>query len=330
MSDSIMNMTSKYGLPYFANFANSDLKPEDVRSMCCRLRIDNRELMKRTGGIFASAPLTGSIGVVTLNMSRIGYETKDEDKFIEMLDRLMDSARDSLIAKRTFIEKMTETGLYPYCKFYLRSIKEMENSYWAHHFNTIGLIGMNEGLVNMFGKGIADPDAKKFALKVLDHMKDRLMEYQNATNQIWNLEATPGEGNSYRFAKIDRQKYKDIYTAGKDYPFYTNSTWLPVDYDGDVFDVLSHQEELQTKYTGGTVIHMWLGESPEPEVVSSLVKKAIYKFRNPYYTISPTYSICPVHGYISGRHDQCPHSHSQDELVKAGLMRSEGLAKFEI
>ena len=330
LNDKIMQMTAKYGIPYFANFVNSTLSPDDVRSMCCRLRLDTRELKKRTGGIFASAPLTGSIGVVTLNMGRIGYTSPDETTFLEKVDELMDAAKEVLLTKREFLERMTERGLYPYAKYYLRSIKDMEDQYWSHHFNTIGLLGMNEGLMNFMGKGIADPDGKKFALRVMDHMLKNLQKYQNETSQIWNLEATPGEGATYRFARADTRKFKDIITAGVDYPYYTNSTWLPVNYRGDIFDVVSHQEELQTKYTGGTVVHMWLGESPEPEVVSDLVKKVITKFENPYYTITPTYSICPIHGYISGRHDRCPYPHTQDELVKAGLLKMNGLAKFEL
>ncbi len=249
---------------------------------------------------------------------------------MERFDVLMDASKNALNVKRKFVENMTERGLYPYSKYYLRSIKQMENQYWSHHFNTIGLLGMNEGLMNFMGMDISEPEAKKFAIKTLDHMLGRLSEFQEETSQIWNLEATPGEGASYRFARTDMQKFKDVKTAGKDYPYYTNSTWLPVDYQGDIFDVVSHQEELQTKYTGGTVVHMWLGESPEPEVVSDLVKKVIYKFRNPYYTVSPTYSICPVHGYISGKHDHCPYPHTQEALVKAGLLKTTGLAQFEL
>lgn len=330
VSQGVMDMTGKYGIPYFANFVNSDLSPDDVRSMCCRLRLDTRDLKKRMGGLFASAPLTGSLGVVTLNMGRIGHISKDDDEFLAHVDKIMEVSKDSLLSKRDFVEKMTDKGLYPYSRFYLRAIKDMENQYWAHHFNTIGLIGMNEGLVNMMGENIAEKSAKKFALRVLNHMRDRLATFQEETGQIWNLEATPGEGASYRLAKIDKQRFKDIHTAGIDYPYYTNSTWLPVNYTGDIFDVMSHQEELQTKYTGGTVVHAWLGESADPEVVGNLVKKAIHKFRNPYYTITPTYSICPIHGYLSGKHEQCPYPHSHTELVSAGLLKGNGLSKFEI
>ena len=330
VSQGIMEVTGKYGIPYFANFVNSDLDPDDVRSMCCRLRLDTRNLKKRVGGLFASAPLTGSLGVVTLNMGRVGHVSKDDDGFVEEIDRLMDVARGSLLSKRDFVEKMTEKGLYPYSRFYLRSVKEMEGQYWAHHFNTIGLIGMNEALVNLIGEGIAEPAGKRFALRVLEHMRDRLGEFQEATGQIWNLEATPGEGASYRLAKIDKQKFRDIHTSGADYPYYTNSTWLPVDYNGDVFDVMSHQEELQTKYTGGTVVHMWLGEAADSEVVGNLVRKSTRNFRNPYYTITPTYSICPIHGYLSGKHERCPYPHTQEQLVGAGLLKTNGLSKFEL
>ena len=327
----IMDMTAKYGIPYFANFVNSDLKPDDVRSMCCRLRLDTRELRKRAGGLFASAPLTGSIGVVTLNMGRIGYLSKEESQFMAYVDDLMRIAKEALIVKRNFLEKMTGKGLYPYSQFYLRQVKELEGKYWSHHFNTIGLIGMNEGLLNFMGEDISKPDAKAFAEKVLDRMLENLKQFQEETGIIFNLEATPGEGTTYRFARIDRRQFgKDILMAGKNAPYYTNSTWLPVDYDGDVFDVYSHQESLQRRYTGGTVIHTWLGEAAEPEAVSSLVRKAVTNFGSPYYTISPTYSICPVHGYIPGSHAYCPYSHDSNDLVKAGLMKEAGLAKFNI
>ena len=326
----IMEMTAKYGIPYFANFVNSDLDPSDVRSMCCRLRLDTRELRKRIGGLFASAPLTGSVGVVTLNMGRIGYLSKDDDEFFAYVEDLMRIAREALLAKREFVERMTEAGLYPYSKFYLRSVKETEGKYWSHHFNTIGLIGMNEALVNFMQQTIAEPEAKRFAEKVLDFMLDRLMEFQEETGLLWNLEATPGEGASYRLAKIDKEKYKDIYTAGKTAPYYTNSTWLPVDYTDDIFEVLEHQESLQTRYTGGTVVHIWLGEAASPQAVSSLLHKAIYHFRNPYYTITPTYSICPVHGYIPGKHEYCPYPHTEEELIQAGLLKRERVIRFSI
>jgi len=239
-------------------------------------------------------------------------------------------AREALLAKREFVERMTEAGLYPYSKFYLRSVKETEGKYWSHHFNTIGLIGMNEALVNFMQQTIAEPEAKRFAEKVLDFMLDRLMEFQEETGLLWNLEATPGEGASYRLAKIDKEKYKDIYTAGKTAPYYTNSTWLPVDYTDDIFEVLEHQESLQTRYTGGTVVHIWLGEAASPQAVSSLLHKAIYHFRNPYYTITPTYSICPVHGYIPGKHEYCPYPHTEEELIQAGLLKRERVIRFSI
>ncbi len=319
----IMEMTARYGIPYFANFMNSDLDPNDVRSMCCRLRLDTRSLKKRMGGLFASAPLTGSIGVVTLNMGRIGYLSKDDDQFFNYVSDLMNVAKEALLAKRKFVERMTEASLYPYSKFYLRSVKEMEGSYWAHHFNTIGLIGMHEGIVNFMQQGIDTAEGKKFAERVLDFMLDRLMEFQEETGMLWNLEATPGEGASYRLARIDKEKFGNIYTSGKSAPYYTNSTWLPVDHTDDIFELLEHQESLQTRYTGGTVVHMWLGEAASPESVSNLLKKALGNFRIPYYTVTPTYSICPIHGYIPGKHEFCPYPHTEEELVQAGLLKKE-------
>ncbi|MBR9681574.1 MAG: ribonucleoside triphosphate reductase [Candidatus Altiarchaeota archaeon] len=331
ISHMIMEMTAKYGTPYFANFVNSDLQPDDVRSMCCRLRLDTRELRKRNGGLFASAPLTGSIGVVTLNMGRIGYLSKEESQFMAYVDDLMRVAKETLMVKRDFLEKMTTKGLYPYSKFYLRQVKELEGKYWSHHFNTIGLIGMSEGLLNFMGEDISTPDGKRFAEKVLDRMLENLKQFQDELGVIFNLEATPGEGTTYRFAKLDRRQFgKDIILAGKSAPYYTNSTWLPVDHTGDVFDLFEHQESLQRRYTGGTVIHTWLGEAAEPSAVESLVRKAVTNFSSPYYTITPTYSICPVHGHIAGKYDYCPYSHAASALTQAGLMKDTGLAKFNI
>ena len=304
---SVWEMTGKYGIPYFANFINSEMKPDDARSMCCRLRLDNRELYKRGGGLFGAAPLTGSIGVVTINMPRIGYLSKTKEEFFARLERLMDLARESLEIKRKTIEAFTEKGLYPYAKFYLDGVKKMRNSYWGNHFSTIGLIGMNEALLNFLKKDIATLRGKKFAIEVLDFMRERLILYQEQTGNLYNLEATPGEGTSYRLARTDKNKYPDIITAGKIEPYYTNSTQLPVGYTQDLFSALKLQDDIQTKYTGGTVLHGFLGERiSDHEIVKSLIKKVFTKFKLPYFTITPTFSICPTHGYIQGEHFICP------------------------
>ncbi|AST56554.1 anaerobic ribonucleoside-triphosphate reductase [Thermoanaerobacterium thermosaccharolyticum] len=313
--DKIMEMTAKYGLPYFSNFVNSDLNPEDARSMCCRLRLDNRELRKRGGGLFGANPLTGSIGVVTINMPRIGFLSKTKDEFFKRLEKQMDTARKSLEIKRKVLEKMTEMGLYPYSKFYLRDINKRFGSYWQNHFNTIGLIGMNEALLNFMCVGITSDEGRNFALEVLDFMRHKLEEYQLESNYLYNLEASPAEGASYRLAKKDKELYKDIITAGDDVPYYTNSTQLPVDFTEDIFTALDLQDELQTKYTGGTVFHGFLGESiSDPSTCKELVKKIAYNYRLPYYTITPTFSICDNHGYISGEHFTCPQCGKECEV----------------
>lgn len=304
----LWEMTAKYGIPYFANFVNSDMKPEDARSMCCRLRLDNRELRKRGGGLFGSNPLTGSIGVVTINMPRLGYRFKgDRHKFFKELGYLMDIAKESLEIKRKVLEKLTEQGLYPYSKHYLSGVKELQGKYWHNHFSTIGLIGMNEALLNFMGKDIRDADGRAFTLEVLDFMRDKLKEYQEETGNFYNLEATPGEGTSYRLAKIDKEKYPDIITMGKKEPYYTNSTQLPVMHVNDLFDALKHQDEIQCKYTGGTVFHVFIGERlPSIKATKNLVRKIAENFHLPYYSITPTFSICPIHGYLSGEHNNCP------------------------
>ena len=256
----IWQMTAKYGIPYFANFINSDMSPDDARSMCCRLRLDNRELHKRGGGLFGAAPLTGSIGVVTINLPRIGYLSKTKEEFFNRLSHLMDLARESLEIKRKTIETFTEKGLYPYAKFYLDGVKKMRGSYWGNHFSTIGLIGMNEALLNFIKKDIASSEGRKFATEVLEFMRERLIKYQELTGNMYNLEATPAEGTSYRLARMDKKQFPDIITAGNGECYYTNSTQLPVDYTEDLFDALKIQDELQTKYTGGTVLHGFIGE----------------------------------------------------------------------
>ncbi|MEM3673529.1 MAG: ribonucleoside triphosphate reductase [Candidatus Bathyarchaeia archaeon] len=317
----IFEVTAKYGVPYFSNFINSDMKPEDVRSMCCRLRIDNRELRKRGGGFFGANPLTGSIGVVTLNLPRIGYLSKDEDEFFHRLDSLMEIAKDSLEIKRKVLENFTEKGLYPYSRRYLRNIKEGFGKYWKNHFSTIGLVGMNEAILNLFGFGIATPEGREFAIKVLMFMREKLADFQEETGNIYNLEATPAEGTSYRLARIDKRKYPDIIVANEKYlakgaePFYTNSTQLPVDHECDLFEALEHQESLQTLYTGGTVFHIYLGERLYSWVsAAELIRKVTWNSRLPYFTLTPTFSICSTHGYLSGEHKQCPTCEAKCEV----------------
>lgn len=306
--DPMWEATAKYGVNYFSNFINSEMKPEDARSMCCRLRLDNRELYKRGGGLFGSNPLTGSIGVVTINMPRIGYLSKTKKEFFERLAHLMDLAMESLEIKRKALENFMEKGLYPYSRYYLAPVKKLRGTYFGNHFSTIGLIGMNEALLNFIGENIASKRGRKFALEVLDFMRERLVKYQKETGNLYNLEATPGEGTAYRQAKIDKEKYPDIITAGtKEVPFYTNSTHLPVNFTDDIFEDLKLQDELQCKYTGGTVRHIFLGERiSDPKMVKNLVKKIFENFKLPYITITPTFSICPNHGYLDGEHFYCP------------------------
>jgi ribonucleoside-triphosphate reductase (formate) len=314
VSQAIFEVTAKYGVPYFSNFVNSDMKPEDVRSMCCRLRIDNRELRKRGGGFFGANPLTGSIGVVTLNIPRIGYLSKDEDEFFERLETLMETAKSSLEIKRKVLEAFTDNGLYPYSRRYLRHVKDGYDKYWKNHFSTIGIVGVNEAIINLLGQNIASRDGQAFAQKMLTFMRDRLADYQEETGCIYNLEATPAEGTSYRLARIDKKRYKDIIFANQKQinsnhaePFYTNSSQLPVDFSGDLFDALEHQETLQSLYTGGTVFHIFLGERLQSwKSAAELIKKVAWNSKLPYFTLTPTFSICPTHGYTSGEHKLCP------------------------
>jgi ribonucleoside-triphosphate reductase len=329
-------MTAKYGIPYFSNFIGSDMKPEDARSMCCRLRIDNRELRKRGGGLFGANPLTGSIGVVTINMPRLGYLARDEADFFDRLAHLMELAKESLITKRKTLETLTKNGLYPYSKFYLNRIKESTEGYWTNHFSTIGLIGMNEALLNLHDLSIADEEGRKFALKTLDFMRERLSVFQEETGSIFNLEATPAEGASYRLAKKDLDRYPDIriYNMERyngETPYYTNSTHLPVGLTEDLFEALKMQDPLQTRYTGGTVFHGFLGESsPTPEAAKRLVRKIAENFHLPYYTLTPTFSICPKHGYIPGEHKYCPKC--DEDLVEnyAEHKAQQGGVKIEL
>ena len=299
----LFEMTSKYGTPYFSNYINSDMQPSDVRSMCCRLRLDLRELRKKTGGYFGSGESTGSVGVVTINMPRIAYLAQDEEEFYERLDRLMDISARSLHIKREVIGKLLDEGLYPYTKRYLGS--------FDNHFSTIGLVGMNEAGLNArwLRADMADEKTQKFTKDVLNHMRERLSDYQEEYGELYNLEATPAESTAYRLAKHDKKHYPDIITAGHegDTPYYTNSSHLPVDYTSDIFDALDVQDELQTLYTSGTVFHAFLGEKlPDWKAAATLVRKIAENYRLPYYTLSPTYSVCKEHGYIAGEHFICP------------------------
>jgi ribonucleoside-triphosphate reductase len=307
--DNLWEMTAKYGVPYFSNFVNSDINPQDARSMCCRLRIDNRQLEKKGGGLFGSNPLTGSIGVVTINMPRIGYLSYVEDEFFRRLKNLMLLAKESLEIKRKVLERFTDEGLYPYTKYYLRNIKKRFNEYWKNHFSTIGLVGMNEACQNFLGKTIGDKEGKSFAIRVLDFMRDLLIDFQKETGNNYNLEATPAEGTSYSLAKIDKEKYPDIISADHEDRgqfFYTNSTHLPVNFTDDVFEALDLQDSIQQKYTGGTVFHIYAGERiANPRSVKLLVRKICENYHLPYFTFTPTFSVCPVHGYLNGEHMAC-------------------------
>lgn len=319
--EGLWEMTAKYGIPYFSNFINSDMNPEDARSMCCRLRIDNRELEYRGGGLFGSNPLTGSIGVVTINLPRIGYLAKSEAEFFQMLYHNMELARESLEIKRKVVEEYTDKNLYPYTKFYLRDIKARYGVYWKNHFSTIGLVGMNEACLNFLGKDIGTDEGKNFALKVMDNMRNMIRNFQKETGNNYNLEATPAEGTSYRLARLDKQKFNAVKCANqKEYengakPFYTNSTQLPVNYTDDIFELLDHQDDIQTKYTGGTVVHIFAGERVfDTNVIKNLVKKVCENYKLPYFTFTPTFSICPTHGYIAGEHFICPECGEKSEV----------------
>ena len=317
----IWKMTGKYGIPYFSNFVNSDMSPEDARSMCCRLRLDNRELLKRGGGLFGANPLTGSIGVVTINLPRIGYLAEDEKDFFKRLGKMVELSKESLIIKRKVLERFTDNDLYPYSKFYLRGIKEGTGCYWKNHFSTIGIIGMNEACMNFMGEDIASEAGRRFAIDVMDYLRETIAEIQEETGEIYNLEATPAEGTSYRLAICDKEKYPEIicandeaYASGAE-PFYTNSTQLPVNYSDDIFESLALQDDLQTRYTGGTVMHLYLGENiNDTEAVKSLIRKIVTGFRLPYLTLSPTFSVCPSHGYLKGKQERCSICNEETEV----------------
>lgn len=308
----LWQITAKYGIPYFSNFVNSDMNPEDARSMCCRLRLDTTQLEKRGGGLFGSHPLTGSVGVVTINLPRLGYLAKDEADFLARLEKLMLLAKESLEIKRKVLEDFTANNLYPYTKFYLRNIKEQSGQYWKNHFSTIGILGMNEACLNLLGKDMTDDESVAFAMRAMDFMREILVKFQEETGNNYNLEATPAEGTTYRFAKKDKKEYPEIicanekeYQAGEQ-PFYTNSTHMPVDYSDDLFKTLDVQDGLQVKYTGGTVVHLFVREKIDNmETVKNLVKTICAKYHLPYFTISPTFSICKEHGYVAGEHAVC-------------------------
>ena len=313
----LFEMTSQYGTPYFQNFINSDLDPSDVRSMCCRLRLDKRELRKRGGGLFGSDEFTGSLGVVTINLPQIGYLAQTEEEFYKRLDYLMDLAKESLCVKRKVIQKLYDGGLFPYTKHYLKTLD--------NHFNTIGLCGMNECCLNFLGVSITDPKGKKFAENLLDYMRNRLQNYQEETGELFNLEATPAESTSYRLAKHDKEQFPDIITSGSEEPYYTNSSQLPIDFTQDIFEALDHQESLQTRYTGGTVFHTYVGEQIKDwKATKDLIRTVFTNYRIPYLTISPTYSVCPVHGYLPGEHFECPKCKAE----KTALLRAK-LAELE-
>ena len=306
----LFEMTSKYGTPYFSNYINSDMQPSDVRSMCCRLRLDLRELRKKSGGFFGSGESTGSVGVVTINMPRIAYLAKDEADFLRRLDRLMDIAARSLKTKRTVITKLLDEGLYPYTKRYLGT--------FANHFSTIGLVGMNEAALNAgwIGKDMTHAEAQQFTQRVLNHMRERLSDYQEQYGDLYNLEATPAESTAYRFAKHDKEQFPQIITANENgTPYYTNSSHLPVGYTADVFDALDIQDDLQTLYTSGTVFHAFLGEKlPDWKAAAALVRKIAENYKLPYYTLSPTYSVCKDHGYLAGEQFTCPKCGGRTEV----------------
>lgn len=319
--ENLWEASAKYGIPYFSNFVNSDMKPEDARSMCCRLRIDNRQLEYRGGGLFGSNPMTGSVGVVTLNLPRLALKSETKENFFEGLEHLMQLAKESLEIKRKALERFTDANLYPYTKYYLRNIKKGFGQYWKNHFSTIGIIGMNEALLNLVGKDIASEEGRALAEEVLDYMRDRLADFQEETGNNYNLEATPAEGTTYRLARIDKQDFPKAahfangIGAEVEHPFYTNSTHLPVNYTNDVFELLDLQDTLQTKYTGGTVIHFFLGERvDDPELVKKLVKIICQNHQLPYFTFSPTFSICKNHGYLRGECETCKECGEQCEV----------------
>lgn len=317
VTNKVMEIACKYGIPYFSNYVNSDLSPEDALSMCCRLRLDTKELRKRGGGLFGSNPLTGSIGVVTINLPRIGYLSSTMEEFKERLKKFMDIAKESLEIKRKTVEKQTIHGMYPYSENYLKGVHERTGEYWFNHFNTIGLIGMNEACSNFLGpnKDITSKEGQEFSLEILDYMREVIAKYQEETGHVYNLEATPAEGTSYNLAAKDKKRYKNIITAGDEVSYYTNSSQLPVGYTDDIFETLDLQDELQCKYTGGTVLHLYLGEQiKDIEIAKTLLKKSFTNYKLPYLSLTPTFSVCPEHGYIAGEVGICPQCGKETEV----------------
>lgn len=317
----VWKMTGRHGIPYFSNFVNSDMFPEDARSMCCRLRLDNRKLLKRGGGLFGANPLTGSIGVVTINLPRIGFVSQIKTDFYAGLIEQIQLAVKSLAIKRKVLEKFTEKHLYPYSKFYLRDVKDGTGSFWKNHFSTIGIIGMNEACRNFLGEDITTEHGQQFSLEVMDFFRDYLSKIQEETGEIFNLEATPAEGTSYRLATLDKKRYPDLFCANNaDFqngasPYYTNSSQLPVNYTDDIFETLRLQDELQAKYTGGTVLHIFLGEQvSDQEAIKSMVRKVAANYKLPYFTITPTFSVCPSHGYLDGEQRNCSICNQETEV----------------
>lgn len=315
VADAFMKITCKYGIPYFANYVTSDLSPEDAVSMCCRLRLDTGELRKRGGGLFGSNPLTGSIGVVTINLPRLAYLSRTKQEFMDRLKQMAEVGRTALEIKRKVIEQQSERGLYPYSCHYLRHAKERTGNYWHNHFSTIGIVGMNEALLNYMGKGIETEEGREFSVSAMNYLRELLVKFQQETGNVYNLEATPAEGTSYRLALLDTKRYDSIITASDEVPYYSNSTQLPVGYTDDIFEVLELQDELQSLYTGGTVQHLYLGEAVEDiEVCKQLIQKIFSKHKIPYISITPTFSICDSHGYISGEHFSCPECGAETEV----------------
>jgi len=317
VAEKFMEITCKYGIPYFSNYINSDLSPEDALSMCCRLRLDTTELRKRGGGLFGSNPLTGSIGVVTIDLPRLAYQSKSESEFLTRLWQQMNIAKNSLEIKRKVIEEQTEKGLYPYSANFLRDVKQRTGSYWFNHFNTIGLVGMNEACQNLLGRDydLTTKEGQDLAIRTLNYMRNVIKEIQDETGHYYNLEATPAEGTSYRLAKRDKERYADIITAGDKVPYYTNSSQLPVGFTDDIFETLELQDELQSLYTGGTVLHFYLGEEiKDTAAAKALIKKIFTKYKLPYISLTPTFSVCNDHGYISGEHFTCPECGQDTEV----------------
>ncbi|MHC1692987.1 MAG: ribonucleoside triphosphate reductase [Sphaerochaetaceae bacterium] len=317
VADAIMEMTCKYGIPYFSNYVNSDLSPEDALSMCCRLRLDTSQLRKRGGGLFGSNPLTGSVGVVTLNLPRLAYESSDEADFMDRLDHLAVLAKESLEVKRKIVERETERGMYPFSARWLQVIKDRLGFYWANHFSTIGIVGMHEACLNLLGpqQGLPTPEGQRFALRVLGHLRTLIATFQQETGNFYNLEATPAEGTSYRLARLDREQYPQIITCGEQTPYYTNSSQLPVNFTDDIFETLDLQDELQCQYTGGTVLHLYIGERIQDiNTAKRLLRTAFSRYRLPYLSITPTFSTCEDHGYLAGEVPVCPECGRQTEV----------------